>query len=111
MIAKYAEMPVRNLVTRPDSAFNSDKRAKILADVQKNGIRNPVSVVYDGEYKVTRGHSRCWAAQVLNLIVPCVIFEKEPQGVGEIVEDIAELYDSPIKVKPSGAVLIRENYW
>lgn len=111
MNAKFAYLSVDNLVTRPDSAFSARKRAKILADVKKSGIRNPVSVLYDGLYKVTRGHSRCWAAKALNMLVPCVIFEQKPQRLGSPVENIAELYDSPIKVKPSGAVLIRENYW
>jgi ParB-like chromosome segregation protein Spo0J len=108
---KYAILPTDKLKTRPDSAFSADKKAKILSDIQENGIKNPVSVVYDGEYKVTRGHSRCWAAKVLEMNVPCVIFEQKPQDLGEPLTDIHSVYEDDIKIKPSGTILIKGRYW
>jgi len=112
MIMKYGSIPPKLLNFFTDSGFTARKQAQILADVEKNGFRNPISVRFTGSYDVVWGKSRAWAAKQLDMLIPAIIFEKEPQSIGEEIEDPRKFFDCRTMYKPHKQLIApTDKFW
>lgn len=108
----YALLPADCLVFGTDSSFGPAKREKMLSSVKAHGFKYPISVSYDGIFKVTWGRSRAWAAKQLGIPVPAVVFDNKGDAPGEPIEDPRTLFDCKTMYKPHKDLIApRDKFW